>query len=984
MVPGSEFAIARTAHRNDKSDYYIDDRKSSVKEVTELLKGKGIDLDNNRFLILQGEVEQISMMKPKAQTEHDTGLLEYLEDIIGTDAYIPKLEEAAKLLEEVNERRQGMVQRVKIAERERDGLEAEKTAAEAYMSKEIECLEAQSVLAELYARNAQCNVDKIDSNIVTLKEKLEHEKTKCAEYTTGLDVQELKYNGAVADHAAIQKELDTATSEFKEFERKDIKYREDIKHMKNKLTKLEDKSIKDANKLSTAENEILVLKAAGPQLRAQAEKAASQLPPAEEMLEEMLEGIKGEIEGLRSQLRDVRGDLEPWERQMTEVRGRIDVAASERDLLTKRQEEAVLRLADAKIDLKAASESANSKGRQAADMDAQLSKLRSLAEKAAAREAAMSSEVERLESSTRDVRGRAEQRRADASLRASASAVVTALMEARSAGAIEGIYGRLGDLGAIDAKYDIAASTACPALDYIVVDATSTAQRCVELLRQRQLGVATFLILEKQRHLVPALNEKVSPPEGIPRLFDLVKCSDVHLRMAFYFAMRDTLVAGDLEQASRIAYSGDKRWRRVVTLKGEMINENGTMSGGGAKPRGGRLCLGSAAPKVADAKEAAIDLRGAEAELEEAAVALKTARVALSEAVAEAKAARFALEDVETSIPKLRMEAQAALDRADDLTQRMAELEAATQIDPETASRIKDLEREVTRDEKELAGLKKKSEGLTSRAEKLERAIADAGGEDVKRQKALVARLQEEIAAAESEATKKEVQFSSATKQVEKLRKEVAKAATEREKLAAQQETAMVEFKALEDAAFKVLEVLRATQETLVSKEAELSTIRTEFEERQREVSVIRQVEVDIANEVDVQKTALKEESSKLKQWAAKVEGYAKSLQERTGKPAVRLDDEALAATSAQELQYRVTVLEEEMARMNINVEAIEAWRAADTEYVSRVADLETATNQRDGVRREHEELRKRRLDEFMAGFNTISLKLKEMYHHGR
>ena len=31
-------------------------------------------------------------------------------------------------------------------------------------------------------------------------------------------------------------------------------------------------------------------------------------------------------------------------------------------------------------------------------------------------------------------------------------------------------------------------------------------------------------------------------------------------------------------------------------------------------------------------------------------------------------------------------------------------------------------------------------------------------------------------------------------------------------------------------------------------------------------------------------------------------------------------------------------------------------------------------------VRRQHEEVRKRRLDEFMAGFNCISLRLKEMY----
>ena len=44
----------------------------------------------------QGEVEQISMMKPKSQTPHDTGLLEYLEDIIGTDKYVEQIEECAK------------------------------------------------------------------------------------------------------------------------------------------------------------------------------------------------------------------------------------------------------------------------------------------------------------------------------------------------------------------------------------------------------------------------------------------------------------------------------------------------------------------------------------------------------------------------------------------------------------------------------------------------------------------------------------------------------------------------------------------------------------------------------------------------------------------------------------------------------------------------------------------------------------------------
>jgi hypothetical protein len=44
----------------------------------------------------QGEVEQISMMKPKAEDKNDTGLLEYLEDIIGTDTYVEPIQENAK------------------------------------------------------------------------------------------------------------------------------------------------------------------------------------------------------------------------------------------------------------------------------------------------------------------------------------------------------------------------------------------------------------------------------------------------------------------------------------------------------------------------------------------------------------------------------------------------------------------------------------------------------------------------------------------------------------------------------------------------------------------------------------------------------------------------------------------------------------------------------------------------------------------------
>ena len=43
-------------------------------------------------------------------------------------------------------------------------------------------------------------------------------------------------------------------------------------------------------------------------------------------------------------------------------------------------------------------------------------------------------------------------------------------------------------------------------------------------------------------------------PQNVPRLYDLVRVKDDQIRTAFYFALRNTLVANDLKQATDIAY----------------------------------------------------------------------------------------------------------------------------------------------------------------------------------------------------------------------------------------------------------------------------------------------------------------------------------------------------------------------------------------------------------------------------------------------
>ena len=54
--------------------------------------------------------------------------------------------------------------------------------------------------------------------------------------------------------------------------------------------------------------------------------------------------------------------------------------------------------------------------------------------------------------------------------------VLEGLLREKKAGRLPGLCGRLGDLGTIDDKYDVAVSTACSALNNIVCEDFETAQ----------------------------------------------------------------------------------------------------------------------------------------------------------------------------------------------------------------------------------------------------------------------------------------------------------------------------------------------------------------------------------------------------------------------------------------------------------------------------------------------------------------------------
>jgi chromosome segregation ATPase len=80
-----------------------------------------------------------------------------------------------------------------------------------------------------------------------------------------------------------------------------------------------------------------------------------------------------------------------------------------------------------------------------------------------------------------------------------------------------------------------------------VAETVEAASAAIAFLKKEMLGSTSFIVLEKIEYLRRNMGP-FTAPEGVPRLYDLVKSKKPEYATAFYFALRDSLVAKDLEQ----------------------------------------------------------------------------------------------------------------------------------------------------------------------------------------------------------------------------------------------------------------------------------------------------------------------------------------------------------------------------------------------------------------------------------------------------
>merc|ERR1719171_2409419 len=293
VVPGSELSVSREALRNNQSRYYIEGELSNFTEVTTLLRKRGVDLEHNRFLILQGEVEQIALMKPKAQTQHDDGFLEYLEDIIGSNRHVESIEEAEAAMERLGEVRQEKLNRLRVAERERESLDGPRKEAEIWVTNEGERLELQALLAQAEAQHGHAALVTLEEEHAALKVHMNEHQRKMEVYEKEAKAIETEHNEHLKDYTGMKDAMEKASAEFKEFERLDVKFTEDIAFLEQKLVKFKQTSVQEEEQAARLVAEAQRIRTEAPTKEKELESADRFRESQQQKLEELYASLKG-------------------------------------------------------------------------------------------------------------------------------------------------------------------------------------------------------------------------------------------------------------------------------------------------------------------------------------------------------------------------------------------------------------------------------------------------------------------------------------------------------------------------------------------------------------------------------------------------------------------------------------------------------------------------------------------------------------------
>ena len=585
-IKGTEISITRSITKKDESGYLLNGKKSSLKAIIKKLKEKNIDLDNNRFIILQGEIEEISLMKDKTGNPDNPGYLEYLEDIIGTAKYVSEIRELEEGYEDLKQIRMEKSEMFFNFEDNMKNLNKNKEEALDFLKNEEQVFKMKNLLNQL-------NIFLIEKDCFKSRKVLEEFNLQKQELNNKIKKKKEDQNSLFTDRKKLKEQNDILIKEQDELDEKMKLKSQEYANNQKIIASFVDEEIKYKEEIETFEEKISSHTDTYGELKSNLPKLINQLKDLNKDLETILVKIdvktpkfQKKINEIITKLNEIQKKYISEKEEMQNLREKGNESETVKEILTNNLNNLENKLKLLKNDsvekkkiletlpnlkkklkkaLKKNNEMHNTKKNNYDNLLTELEKNKKN----------ISSKINQVDSIKTNTENKNQKGR-----------ILKSLLIAQTSGKIKGIIGRLGDLARVDNMYDIAVSTAGGGgLDKIVVKTLRDGEIAVKFLRKNKIGKASFFALDKIPDFKRAINQGFKPPYKCKRIFDLLEIGDNNLKSLFFMIFRNTLIAPNLEIAKKNAFESGRR-KKIVTMNGNLIEISGVMSGGGAPIRG--------------------------------------------------------------------------------------------------------------------------------------------------------------------------------------------------------------------------------------------------------------------------------------------------------------------------------------------------------------------------------------------------------------
>jgi len=506
------------------------------------------------------------------------------------------------------------------------------------------------------------------------------------------------------------------------------------------------------------------------------------------------------------------------------------------------------------------------------------------------------------------------------------------------------------------------------------VDTVTTAQTCIKYLRQHDIGRATFIPLEKQQRFLSRCRQKIKTPENVYRLFDLIKVEDERVLPAFYYGLQDTLVTQDLDQATRIAY-GRTRYR-VVTLKGELIELSGTMSGGGRTVLRGRM-----GQKVVRNEPSSTDIEELQSRLNSVFEECNKFRAQQQPLEQQIHVLSTALKDMTIDKNKFDIEVQTLREQEPSLRTQLKTQEKKTAESISDPKKVEQLQKIVEKTKSHLDEVQISSAAVEKDVERINKKIDEISGNRVRDQQTKITQLTKSVDKTKAEICRLQVAIKTAERNVKKTEKHIETLESDVHTCEERLRNIQKEKSELEEYAKGILNELQKLNEMLSERDDAMPCFKDKLNALQAREDKLKMTKIDLDQKLYESQKLLKELQQMIPECNRKIADLKlRAIPQETLEPLRDLTEEEVKQLDIKMVTLNLQKAKKKLPEQIPNMQIIADYQEKDALYIRRAADLEEVTLTRNKMRDIFETARRRRVQEFLHGFSLITTKLKEMY----